>query len=67
MRAQDLRRIEWQNTVRNINEKRKNMPCKNKSVEVASDGSCLRCGADQGERCHRLLAARETKSIKRIC
>lgn len=27
-------------------------PCKDKQPEVAQDGSCLRCGASQGEACH---------------
>jgi hypothetical protein len=30
---------------------RQNEPCKNKSRECAVDGSCLRCGADQGVAC----------------
>lgn len=33
-------------------QRRKKEPCKNEgNAEVASDGSCLRCGADQGEAC----------------
>lgn len=28
-----------------------NLPCKNKSIYVESDGSCMRCGAVQGEAC----------------
>lgn len=30
---------------------RKDQPCKNGQPYVAADGSCLRCGADQGVAC----------------
>lgn len=37
---------------RHARQMRLKQPCKNEGFsEVASDGSCLRCGADQGEAC----------------
>lgn len=38
-------------------------PCKNGQPYVAADGSCLRCGADQGEACRERARTTEAESV----
>lgn len=49
-RQMDIKSGEEQD--RYMRQHRLSQPCKNEGfVQVAQDGSCLRCGAGQGEAC----------------